>query len=262
MPPTFFSGKLSSRRSSNSRQPLRPAPSPLVSPIHHLQFAAMRTPNLQAQLSSPPRVRRGCLGCLGQLVWQSAVILALGSVLIIALTGLFYPWAFYLGGKFHIIPYWQGWGKLHAKSGDYVLLVRFGPTPRGSRIIPHSNLKGVAYLCTPRGERFYMHLGGSMRPHLNLSTDGEAIDLYMDNWSGLHERFMGDHRPSIQLRGRWKNPDLVMDDHSSIVRAFLPDGTVYRGHDPNHPYDGEIVPITLLNAPYSDFDVACAAEKR
>jgi hypothetical protein len=62
-------------------------------------------------------------------VWQSEVVLLLGAVLILALTGLFYPWAFYLGGKFHVIPYCQGWGKLHAKSGGYVLFVRFEPTP-------------------------------------------------------------------------------------------------------------------------------------
>ena len=217
---------------------------------------------MQAHFSPAPKSRRGCLGCLVQTVWQSAVILLLGAVLILALTGLFYPWAFYLGGNFHIIPYWQGWGKLHAKSGDYLLLVRFGPTPRGSRIIPHSNLNGVAYLCTPRGERFYMHLGGSMRPHLNLSTDGETIGLYMNNWSGLQAQFSGDHRPSIQLSGHWQNPDLVMDDNGSIFRAFQPDGTVYRGHDPNHPYNGEIVPITLVNAPYSDFERACKAVRR
>jgi hypothetical protein len=262
MPPTFFSGKLSSQQSGNSRKlPVVAgwAPSPFVSQIHHLQFAAMRTPDLQARLSSSPKARSGCLGCLGQMVWQAAVVLLLGAVLIVALTGLFYPWAFYLGGKFHIIPYWQGWGKLHAKSGDYALFVRFEPTPRGSRIIARSNLKGVGYLCTPRGERFFMHLGGSMRPHLNLSTDGEAIGLYMDNWSGLYTQFSSDHRPSIQLRGHWQNPNLVMDDDSSIFRAFRPDGTVYRARDPSHPYHGEVVPITLVNGPYSDFDRACAA---
>jgi hypothetical protein len=193
---------------------------------------------------------------------QSGAVLLLGAVLIVAFIGLFYPWAFYLGGKFHIIPYWQGWGTLHAKSGDYVLLVRFGPTPHGSRLIPHSSLKGVAYLCTPRGERLYMHLGGGMRPHLNLSTDGESIGLYMNNWSGLASHFSGDHRPHIQLRGHWQNPNLVMDDQGSIFRSFLPDGTVYRAQDPNHPYNGEVVPITLVNGPYSDFKAACAAAKR
>ncbi len=206
----------------------------------------MRTAEKPVQITSGVKPRRGCLGCLGQLVWQSAVVLVLGMILVAAMTGLFYPWAFYLGGKFHIIPYWQGWGKLHAKSGDYVLFVRFEPTPRGSRIIPHSNL---------------IHLGGSMRPHLNLSTDGEPIDLYMSYWPALYGQFISDRRPSLELRGHWKNPDLVMDDHGSIFRAFLADGSVYHGHDTNHPYNGEIVPATLVNGSYSEFEAACAAGK-
>ena len=230
--------------------------------ISHTVFLAMRIAQNPAQFLPPTKPRRGCLGCVGQLVWQLAVVLVLGSILVIALTGVFYPWAFYLGGKFHIIPYWQGGGKLHAKSGDYVLFVRFEPTPRGSRILPASNLRGVGYLCTPRGERFYMHLGGSMRAHLNPSTDGETIHLYMDNWPGFYGPFMAEHRPSIQLRGHWQNPTLLMDDTGSIFRAFLPDGTVYLGQDPNHPYNGEIVPVMLVNGPYSEFESACVAARR
>lgn len=207
----------------------------------------------------PPRKPRvGCLGCL----WQVGLILALGCVLVIALTGLFYPWAFYLGGKFYILPYWQGWGKAHAKSGDYVVWVQLEPTPRGSRMIPHSNLTGTAYLCSPRGERFQMHLGGDMRPHLNLSTDGEAIHLYMDYWPAGYGTFISDHRPSLEFRGKWKNPDIVMDDHSSIARAFEPDGSVYRGHASNRPYMTEIVPVIFRQDSRSDFDAACAATRR
>jgi hypothetical protein len=85
-----------------------------------------------------------------------------------------------------------------------------------------SNLTGVGYLSTPLGEEFRLHLGGSMRKHLNLSTDGEAIYLYMDYWPALYGQFIADRRPSIEVRGHWKNPDLVMDDHGSIFRAFLP----------------------------------------
>jgi hypothetical protein len=167
-----------------------------------------------------------------------------------------------LGGTFHLLPYWQGWGTLHATSGDYVLYVGFEPTPRGSRMLPASNLSGVGYLCTPRGERFYLHLGGSMRAHLNLSTDGEAIHLYMNNWSEFSGPFMAEHRPSIQFSGHWRNPNLVMDDTGSIFRAFLSDGTVYRGHDPNHPYNGEIVPIILKQGSHSEFEAACAATRQ
>lgn len=216
----------------------------------------------RAQLAARPKPRRGCFGCLWQTLWQCTLVLAAGAVLVIALTGLSYPWAFYLGGKFHIIPYWQGWGKLHAKSGDYVLFVQFEPTPRGSRMYLASNLTGYGRLCSPRGEDFRLHLGGSMRPHLSLSTDGEAINLYMSYWPLWYGQFIGERRPSIEVRGHWKNPDLVMDDQGSIFRAFLPDGTVYRGHDPSHPYNGEIVPVTLVNGSYSEFKAACAAVKK
>lgn len=210
-----------------------------------------------------PKRRRGCLGCLWQTLWQCTVVLILGVILIIGLTGLFYPWAFYLGGKFHIMPQWYGWGKMHAKSGNYVVYVSFEPTPRGSKVLyAETNLTGNAYLCTPRGEFFRMHLGGGMPRHLNLNTDGEPIHLYMNNWPLLIGGFISDRRPSIELRGHWKNPDLVMDDQSSLFRAFQSDGSVYTGHDPSHPYNGEVVPVTLVNGSYSDFKAACAAVKK
>jgi hypothetical protein len=68
----------------------------------------------------------------------------LRSVFVLAVTAVFAPWGFYLGGKFHIIPYWQGWGKLQAKSGTYIVFVRFEPTS-GGRL--STSVKGVAYLC-------------------------------------------------------------------------------------------------------------------
>jgi hypothetical protein len=206
---------------------------------------------------APRKARTGCFGCL----WQVGLVLVLAAVLMIALTGLFYPWAFYLGGKFHIIPLWQGWGKAHSKSGDYFVWVQFEPTPRGSKMYLGSTLRGNAYLCTPRGERLPMHLGGGMRKHLNLSTDGEAINLYMDYWPRWYGRFIGDRRPYLEFRGAWRNPNLVMDDHGSIGRAFQPDGTVYRGHDRNRPYMQEAVPITFVQGSRSGFDKACAAVK-
>jgi hypothetical protein len=211
---------------------------------------------------SPPRTiphKRGfgCFGCL----WQLVLTLLLGCVLVIAITGLFAPWAFYLGGKFHILPYWQGWGKLHAKSGDYVWLVRIEPTSRGSKMYLETNLTGMGYICSPRGETYKMYLGGGMRKHLNLSTDGEAIHLYMHyrppfwGFSGNNAEF----RPSLSLRGRWQNPNLVMDDQGSIGRAFLADGSVYRGKGVNPSPQPEVLPLTFVEGSYSDFKAACAA---
>jgi hypothetical protein len=211
-----------------------------------------------AALAGGKKRRRGCLGCFGQVV----LILLLGVVLIFAIDAVFAPWSFYLGGKFHIIPFWQGWGTLHSKTGDYVLYVQFEPSPSGSRTYPTSHVTGLGFLCSPRGERFRMKLGGDMRLHLNLSTDGEKMSLYMNNWPAFYGPFMSNHRPSIELRGQWHNPNLVMDDTGSISRAFLADGRVYTGHDPNHPYAGEIVPVTLKQGSYSEFKSACRADQQ
>jgi hypothetical protein len=199
--------------------------------------------------------RGGCLGCL----WQVGITLVLAAVLLIALTGVFYPWGFYLGGKFHILPMWSGWGTAHAKSGDYVVWIQFEPTPSKSKMYLGSSLTGQATVCTPRGERLRMHLGGSMRKHLNLSTEGEPISLYMFYWPIGYGSFIADHRPSLEFRGNWRNPDLVADDHGSIARSFNADGSVYRTHDQNRPYMQEVVPITFVNGPHSDFNRACSA---
>ena len=96
-----------------------------------------------------------------------------------------------------------------------------------------------------------------MRRGLSLNTDGEKISLYM-----YHRPIFSltaDRRPGIELRGQWHNPNLVMDDRSSIQRAFNADATVYHGGGPERPYMGEIVPVTLVPGSYSDFASACRA---
>ena len=133
---------------------------------------AQRFPNLPRRPRSKPR-----LGCFAQVF----LALALGGVVSLAVTATFAPWGFYLGGNFHILPDWHGWGTLHAKSGNYLLYVRFQPRPSGSRIYPGPSIGGQGYLCTPRGEILYMHLGGGMRRGIGLNTDGENISMYMNN---------------------------------------------------------------------------------
>src|SRR5215469_7818779 len=158
--------------------------------------------------------RSGCLGGLGLV----GVLVVLGTVLLLAATAIFDPWAFYLGGKFHITPYWKGWGKLHGKSGDYLLYVLIQPDPRSSGAVPHLDtaLTGFAYLCTPHGEKFSLNLHGGMRKHLNRSTDGEAINLRMDNQTWYKTAWYGtgtyDDSPRLFFSGYWRNPKLVMDD--------------------------------------------------
>lgn len=201
--------------------------------------------------------RLGCFGCL----WKVGLIFILAGIFYLAMIGVFAPWAFYLGGKFHVIPYWQGWGKLHAKSGDYLMYVQIEPTSRGSRMYLETNLTGDVYVCTPRGENIRLKMGGGMRKHLNLSTDGEAIHLYMNYWP-WNADFSTDHRPSLALRGHWQNPKLIMDDDGTIAKAFQPDGTVYHGNGRNRTYSPEVVPITFAEGSYSEYSTACSAMRR
>ena len=202
------------------------------------------------------RRRRGCLtGCITQVV--SALIL--GVVLVFALYGLLAPWGYYLGGNsFHLEPGWTGWGRMHSDNlGDFALYVTMTPSFRGSRMFPHSNLTGIGYLCTPRGETFRMHISADMRPNLGLNTNGEKINLAMDYWPALTGRFISDRRPSIGFRGQWQNPNIILDDHGSLSTAFQSNGTVYRGHDPNSLPPKEIVPLILQPGTYNDFKSAC-----
>jgi len=202
------------------------------------------------------RRRTGCLGCLFQVV----LILVFGGLLVLLITAVFAPWGFFLGGSFHIVPYWQGWGTLSTKSGKYVVYVGFQPRPSGSRIMPGPSVGGTGYLCSPRGEIFPMHLGGGMRRGIGTNTDGEKIDLYMNYWPVFFGNMRTDHRPSVEFRGKWQNPNIVADDHGSIFRAFNPDGTVDRGHS-HKPYPGDVTPVTLVPGSYSDFEAACKAPR-
>ena len=81
---------------------------------------------MNSQPSPPgmPAPRRARQGCFVQLLG----LLALGIVLGLGIPALLMPWAFYMGGQFHIIPQWTGWGRMHSKlAGDYILYVQLSP---------------------------------------------------------------------------------------------------------------------------------------
>ncbi len=202
--------------------------------------------------------RRGCLtGCFT----QSLAALAFGLVVAYALYGLLAPWGFYLGSDtFHAFPSWGGWGRMHsANVGDYALYVRIQPSFRGSRVYPGSYLTGNAWLCTSRGEFFRMHLGGGMRAHLGSHLNGEKVSLYMYNWPIFTANFTGDRRPGISFHGQWQNPNLVLDDGGSLNRAFLSDGSVYRGNSPGFSPKKENVPLILEPNSWASFKSTCSA---
>jgi len=199
-----------------------------------------------------PRSRSGCLGNLMRLV---AVLVVLG-IGYLALIAAFAPWAYYLGGTFHLLPYWQGWGTMRSKTGgEYAVYIRMqagSPTRLGS-----AYLSGDGYVCTPRHERIRLKMNALMGRHLSRNTEGEAITVHMYNrpLSGIVNPTS---RLTIDLHGRWSGNSLVMTDGGSIYREFLPDGSVNRGR---LPAARDTIPVTINGGPMSAFDAACATVK-
>lgn len=199
----------------------------------------------------------GGLGLRHAIVLLVFVGLLVGSVFVSS-----YRWSFYLGGNFHVLPWWQGMGKLHTKNGDYLLLVWIAPETRDLRGgYTQTNLTGDAHICTPRGENIYLRLGGGMRKHLNVSTGGEAINLSMYGRSPM-ANMNGDYSPNLEFKGHWQNAKLVMDDQGTVAKAFRSDGTIYHAQDRNRIYTPELVPITLSSATFSEYKTACNAMSR
>jgi hypothetical protein len=218
-------------------------------------------------LPVPRRTGHPWLRLLGVLVIVGAVLL--GG------TALFQPWAFYMGGRFHLLPYWQGWGRLHSNSagGDYAVYVYFSPQVR--RYSGLRSVTGTAVLCTPRGQKFSLKLGGSFGPpddaasrsrgfHMpgpdSRDLNGRSASFFMYNRTAQHIFNGGNSRPDLELRGRWNNPDLALDDHGSLARNFDHNATLFPDGK-NHPYMGEVSPVTLHEGGKSDFEAACAAVK-
>ncbi len=199
----------------------------------------------------PRKARHGC-------IVQVLGALAFGLVVVMAVTAIVAPWAFYMGGNFHVIPQWTGWGRMHSNlAGDYVLYVQISPgrPSRFGRNVPH--ISGQGHLCTPTGERYRLRLGGDFGKPSGVDLQGKSAYLYMNNYTA----FSSSTAPSLEFSGHWNNPDLVLDDHGSLTRAFDPGGQLVTNHH-MRPYVQEVVPLTLHQGNFSDFEAACSAIKR
>lgn len=190
------------------------------------------------------------MGCLTRVV----VILIFGCLLVLAIDAVFAPWSFYMGGSFHWIPMWQGWGRMHTSSGDYLLFVRMQPR-RGSRGVAH--VVGDGVLCTPHGESLKLTMGADFERNMGTSTDGKHVYMWLHKRSGWFS-ISSDDRPSFELHGAWHNPEIVVDDHGTLGRNFRPDGTLNTGY---LPAVKETVPLVLHEGRRSDFDSACQSVK-
>jgi hypothetical protein len=86
----------------------------------------------------PARKKRR-FGCLGAIIFS----LAFGAVVYLVVIAVIAPWGYFLGGHFHLLPGWQGLGRLHsATAGDYAAAAGFMATPE-FLVLPCSALRTV-----------------------------------------------------------------------------------------------------------------------
>lgn len=206
---------------------------------------------LSRRAPEPPRRK---LTGARQWIVLFLMLIGVGALYVIS-----FAWGFFLGGSFHPIPYWTGWGRMHSNTaGDYFLYVEVWPTTRRlETIVPHTFVQGKAYLCTPKGEHFYLKLSGSMRPHIYLNTLGEPIGLSMYNWRAAS--IIGrQERPDITVEGRWGQGQIVGDDKSTLSQSFLPNGTLIPQGKYALASQKEDIQLTLREGTYSEWESACA----
>ncbi len=195
--------------------------------------------------------RRG-LGCLSRLLFAVVVVVVLTG----ATAAVFAPWSYFLGGRFHLIPLWQGRGQVRTRAGDYVVYFWIMPAP-GGRTFNTPRFRGWAYVCTPKGERLSLRTTAVLRGHDGADTNGKGmhVSMYSRPW---YYSFTGtwDRRPELEFEGKWQNPDLVTNDVGSVSRSFLPDGSVYRGPPRDRPR-GEPVPVVFHETEWSGWWSGC-----
>jgi hypothetical protein len=121
-----------------------------------------------------------------------------------------------------------------------------------------ADITGKGALCTQRGDNYRLSMAGSFQEGSGANLQGRTATLYPHNY---FRKNMGHYAPSLEFRGKWNNPDLVLDDQGSINQAFDPDGSLAKTRRAPSPMQ-EIVPLTLHEGTRSDFDAACAALKR
>jgi hypothetical protein len=204
-----------------------------------------------------PKTQRERAGCLA----RSFGFLVLGTLCVIALTAIFAPWGFFLGGHFHPLPVWQGWGKMHSAAGDYVLFVQMFPTSGGRRnSLSGPSVRGSGIVCTPRGGRYSLRLTGNFLHNIGLDTNGQQLYLYLSQQLNFLNTNR-DTRLRISFSGAWQSLDLVLDDRGTISRAFNSDGTLYTADPRKRPAASETLQVTLHLGTRTAFDSACTAAK-
>ena len=182
-------------------------------------------------------------GCIGQLFMLFILCLAV----VYGVAALTAPWSFHIGGLSTPLLSWSASGMLHTKSGIYPLYVFLYPSPSFSRLHldglrPTGGVQGTGSLCISPGAIQYLKLSGTIYNGWS-STEGSLISFRL-----LEPRYfdVGQKRGYFDLYGRWRGPQLVMDDRGAWASTFRSGLKI------------EHESVTLERASYSDFKAACA----
>jgi hypothetical protein len=195
------------------------------------------------------------LGCLGSL----AALAIIAPLVYLVPVAIFAPWAFSVGGHFHVLPMWQAWGRIHSPAdGDYLIYINLYPVPGNRPGVGHGGVSvaGYAQICSPRGVISKLKLGGGMDRGVWSSADGRPIHLYLHRLDIFNYSVNTDRRPRFDLYGAWHYPLLEMDDRGTVSQAFTADGAVNLGRDTRVRWTGH---VTLREGSHSEFADACRA---
>ena len=153
---------------------------------------------------------------------KSLFMLILCGALIYAVIAVLNPWALHIGGRSTPLLYWHGSGKLHTKGGaEYPLYVSFYPSPHFSRLQreglrPTGGLQGSAWLCTSRRVMQRLKLSGTIYGGWT-STEGSVMTFRLLEPKTID---LGQGQGYFDLTGKWRGPQLAMDDRSSVGGPF------------------------------------------
>jgi hypothetical protein len=153
---------------------------------------------------------------------KTLVAVILAGAVFYAVVVLLDPWALHIGGRFTPLLTWQGSGKLLTKGGnEYPLYVYFYPSSHFSRLHmdglrPTGGVQGSGWLCTSRGVTQRLTLGGTIYGGWR-STEGSLIAFRL-----LEPKMIdvGQRQGFFDLAGKWRGPQLVMDDRSGTDERF------------------------------------------
>jgi hypothetical protein len=145
--------------------------------------------------------------------------------------------------------YWSGYGNLVSKNGTYPLFISFYPASHSSSQLhldglrPTADTRGTAWLCTGSGVVHRLSLSGTIYGGWS-STESSLMRIRLGEFRPID---LGQHTGYFDLYGRWRGPQLVMEDRGSYSSVY------------SFGLKVEKASVTFDWGGYSDFKTVCAS---